>query len=294
MTLILYVTKADGQRQLYHREKVVKTCLRLGSSQEVADKVADEVEKSLYDGMETREILQLIFKILGRYRPSVRYQICLRRGLSLLKSQPDFERFIQILLREHGYDVKPNQIIRGRCVEHEVDAVASKEGRTYIVEVKHHHNYHALTGLDEGRIARAVFEDITEGFEDGLNDLKVDKAMIICNTKFSRHAERYTKCRGILKIGWNSPPGNSLQNMVDEKNLYPITCLKGLTVETREKLTSAGVLLLKQLTTRKLGAISRDTGLPRATLAQLAEQAQMLKDTPSAEAKESHSNSPLS
>jgi hypothetical protein len=167
-------------------------------------------------------------------------------------------------------------------VEHEVDAVASKDDKTYIVEVKHHHNYHTLTGLDEGRIARAVFEDITEGFEDGSNNLKVDKAMIICNTKFSRHAERYTKCRGILRIGWNSPPGNSLQNMIEEKNLYPITCLKELTLETREKLTSAGVLLLKQLTTRKLGKISKDTGLSKATLAQLAEHAQKLKDNPTA------------
>jgi hypothetical protein len=156
--------------------------------------------------------------------------------------------------------------------------VARKDGETYIVEVKHHYNYHAATGLDEGRIARAVFEDITEGFEHGLNSLKIDKAMIICNTKFSKHAERYTRCRGILKIAWNSPPGNSLQNMIEEKNLYPITCLKDLNAETREKLTSAGVLLVKQLTPGKLGKIAKDTKISKETLDRLAEHARMLGD----------------
>jgi len=97
-----------------------------------------------------------------------------------MNPKPDFERFIQILLSEYNYDITPNQIIKGRCSEHEVDAVARKDGITYIVEIKHHFNYHMPTGLDIPRIARAVFEDITEGFKLGLNNLRVDKAMIIC------------------------------------------------------------------------------------------------------------------
>ncbi|NIO38342.1 hypothetical protein GTO27_11675 [Candidatus Bathyarchaeota archaeon] len=105
-----------------------------------------------------------------------------------MRPKPDFERFIRILLGEHGYEVTPNQIIKGKCVEHEVDAVARKVGETYIIEVKHHFNYHALTGLDESRIASAVFEDAIEGFKLGLSDLKIDRAMIVCNTKFSEHA----------------------------------------------------------------------------------------------------------
>ena len=109
----------------------------------------------------------MIFRLMPKYKPLIKYQIDLRRALSLINPAPDFERFIQILLAEHGYKVTPNQIIKGKCVEHEVDAIASKNGKTYIVEIKHHYKYHTPTSLDVSRISRAVFEDVTEGYEHG-------------------------------------------------------------------------------------------------------------------------------
>lgn len=261
-----YVTKADGSRQLFDRGKVVRTCLRMGTSREIAETIADRIERRVYDGIETRKILQMIFRQLGRYRPAVKHQIDLRRALSLMRSKPDFECFVQILLREHGYEVTSNQIIRGRCVEHEVDAIARRDGVTYIVEVKHHSNYHTPTGLDEGRVARAVLEDVTEGFEFGLNDLKTDEAMIVCNTKLSEHAKRYLTCRGIRHIGWSSPQDHDLQTMIEEKRLYPITYLKGLRSAIGEKLASAGIILLRQLAEGAPEELQRDTGIPEETL----------------------------
>jgi len=249
--LPVLVMKVDGTKQLFDREKVVRTCLRMGATREVAEAVAEKIETKVYDGIETRRILQMIFRELGRYKPEVKYQIDLRRALSLMEPKPDFERFVQILLGENGYEVTPNQIIRGRCVEHEVDAIARKDGETYIVEVKHHYNYHTPTGLDVSRIARAVLEDLIEGFELGLNTLKIDKAMIVCNTKLSEHAKRYAECRGIHHIGWNSPPDQDLRSMIERKRLYPITCLRGLKKDVREKLASAGIILLKELTKKK-------------------------------------------
>lgn len=183
-----------------------------------------------------------------------------------MSPQPDFERFIQILLSEHGYAVTPNKIVRGKCVEHEVDAIARKNGVTYVVEVKHHFDYHAFTGLDESRIARAMLEDISEGNELGLNNLKIDKAMIVCNTKFSDHAERYAKCRGIYQIGWSSPPSRSLQTLIEEKKMFPVTYLKGSKTAIRKKLSSAGIILLRQLTENSPGELRRETGIPKEIL----------------------------
>ena len=270
------VMKVDGTKQLFDREKVVRTCLRMGATREVAEAVAEKIETKVYDGIETRRILQMIFRELGRYKPEVKYQIDLRRALSLMEPKPDFERFVQILLGENGYEVTPNQIIRGRCVEHEVDAIARKDGETYIVEVKHHYNYHTPTGLDVSRIARAVLEDLIEGFELGLNTLKIDKAMIVCNTKLSEHAKRYAECRGIHHIGWNSPPDQDLRSMIERKRLYPITCLRGLKKDVREKLASAGIILLKELTKKKPEELRRETNLPRETTENLIEKAKAI------------------
>jgi hypothetical protein len=193
-----------------------------------------------------------------------------------MRPKPDFERFIQILLSEHGYEVTPNQIIRGKCVEHEVDAVVRKNGKAYMVEVKHHYNYHTPTGLDVSRIARAVFEDITEGFALGLHSLKIDEAMIICNTKLSNHAKRYTECRGIHHIGWGSPINSDLRIMIQKKKVYPVTYIKGLNKELREKLSNAGIILLKHLVTEELENIKRKTRIPKKNIESLAEKAHML------------------
>jgi hypothetical protein len=271
--LAVLVTKADGTREEFSKWKVKRTCLRMGATEETAEAIAVEIESRLYDGITTRRILQMIYSRLRKRKPVMKLQIDLRRSLSLLRSAPDFERYIQLLLREHGYEVTSNQIIRGRCVEHEVDAVARKDGKTCIVEVKHHYKYHTPTSLDVSRISRAVFEDLTEGHQLGHNNLKIDYALIVCNTKLSEHAKRYANCRGIKHISWSSPPNHDLQTMIETKNLYPITILKGLNANTRNKLTSNNIILLKQLTEKNIVELRRQTGIPKQKLAPLIDGA---------------------
>ena len=260
----VFVTKADGKTQLLSRKKIIKTCLHLGVSLIDAGKIADQIEKKAYNGISTKKILQMIFRLIRKYKPLIKYQIDLRRALSLINPAPDFERFIQILLAENGYQVTPNQIIMGKCVEHEVDAIASKDDKTYIVEIKHHYKYHTPTSLDVSRISRAVFEDVTEGYEHGKNNLKINSAMIVCNTKLSEHAKRYADCRKILHIGWSSPKNMDLQTMIEKKKIYPITLLRGLGVKAKNNLMSNNIITIKQLVEkspnelRNLRYISRD------------------------------------
>jgi len=269
----VYVTKADGTRQLFDREKVVRTCLRVGASRRIAEEVAGRVEDRLYDGIPTRKILQLAFRLLRKYKPAIRHILDLRRGLSLMGSKPEFESFVQVLLARNGFEVAPNRIITGRCVEHEVDAIAKKDDVTYFVEAKHHVSYHTPTGLDESRIARAILEDVTEGLELGRSSLRIDRAMIVTNTRYSEHAMRYGECRNILQIGWRSPANLSLQNLIEEKNLYPLSCLRGLKNESRTKLVNSGVVLIEQLFEENLSSLARRTGIQKETLKQIIEKA---------------------
>jgi hypothetical protein len=277
--LSVFVTKADATRQLFDREKVVKTCLRMGASRKIADEVVEKIEKRLYDGIPTSKILQMTFRLLRKYKPAIRHLLDLRKGLSLMDSKPEFEKFVQILLAHNGFEVTPNRLVTGKCVEHEVDAITRKDGITYFVEAKHHMNYHTPTGLDESRIARAILEDVTEGFELGKSNLKIDRAMIVTNTRYSEHARRYGKCRNILQIGWSSPTNLSLQNMIEEKNLYPLSCLRGLKSETKTKLVNSGIVLMKQLFEEKPSTLSRKTGVQKETLKQIIEKAKISRMT---------------
>ena len=269
----VFVTKADGSKQLFDKKKIIKTCLRMGANRKIASKVADKIENNVYDDITTKKILQMIFRFMSKHKPGVKSLLDLRKGLSLMGSKPEFEMFVQNVLANNGFEVSSNQLLKGKCVEHEVDAIAKKDGITFFVEAKHHFSYHALTGLDESRIARAVLEDVTEGYPLGKNKIRIDRAMIVTNTKFSKQAKRYGKCRDILQIGWSSPGTHGLQTMIDKTMLYPLSCLKGLRVETRNKLVNSGILLMKQLLDSNPSVIARKAVLSEAIVRSLVVKA---------------------
>jgi Holliday junction resolvase-like predicted endonuclease len=235
----------------------------MGASVQAASMVAEKVEKRVYDGIPSRQILRLIFTFMRRHKPNIKHVLDLRTGLSLMNPKPEFEMFVRKVLAESGFEVEPNRILRGKCGEHEVDAIAKKNGVTFFVEAKHHFSYHALTGLDESRIAQAVLEDVNDGFLLGTVNVKIDRAMIVTNTRYSEHAVEYGTCKNILQIGWSSPQAFGLKDVILKNKLYPISCLRGVPEETRMRLVNAGMVLVKQLLKVDATELARKTGLPK-------------------------------
>ena len=277
--MAVYVTKADGSKQLFDREKIVQTCQRIGANPKVAVQVAQEIENNIYEGITTREVLQTIFKLVGQHKPAVKHLFDLKQGISLMEPKPEFEVFVRVVLAHSGFQVKPNMILKGLCGEHEVDAIAVKDGLTYLVEAKHHSNYHALTGLDESRIARAIIEDVTEGYTSGATEIKIDRAIIVTNTKYSEHAINYGHCRDILQVGWASPEGFGLRDIVEKHKLYPLSCLRGMSTETRARLVEARIVLIKQLLEQDCLYVERKIGLSHQTVLSMMEKARHTAET---------------
>ncbi|MEM7825464.1 MAG: restriction endonuclease [Candidatus Aenigmatarchaeota archaeon] len=253
------VTKADGRKEEFKKEKIIRTCLRMGTSQEQAKIVADEIEKRVYDEIETKKILKMIFKFLQKFKPEVKHQRDLREAISLIKPKPDFERFVQFILKEYGYEIIPNQIIQGYCVEHEIDAIAKKENQTILVEIKHHSNPHTYTGKDVFLEVQAILEDLIEGKKVNKHSLDFHKILIVCNTKFSEHAKRYAFCKKIDFLGWGYPEERSLERLIEGKKLYPITILKNLDEGSKEKFVNSRIILLKQLLEESLEELHKRT-----------------------------------
>lgn len=279
MTSPKFVQKADGSLQQFDAAKVMKTCLRLGASRRSAEKITLEIEEQIQDGTRTQDILQMIYSKLQLHKPAIPHLTDLRKALSLISPRA-FEVYIQQLLREHGYRVTPNQIVQGKCITHEVDAIASKEDQVYLVEIKHHVNYHSPTGLDESRIARAVFEDITEGYQEGVNSLQINRAMIVTNTKFSDHSLQYSQCRGIDQIGWSFPIKKGLQDLIEEKHFHPLTCLKGLDEGLYSALTSNDIIALKHIVNTSPSELAWRTGRSQQAIDKLIRNARLcLKKT---------------
>lgn len=273
------ITKANGARQLYDPEKIIQTCLRLGATNEEATQIEQQVARMLYDGISTQKILKLIFILMRKSKPAIRHLFDVRRGISLMVPKPEFEMFVRALLIHSGFEVNPNAILRGSCGEHEVDAIASKDDLTYLVEVKHHINYHALTGLDESRIARAVLEDVTEGHQKGVTKIRIDRAMLVTNTRFSDHAIEYGQCRGILQVGWSSPANFGLRDAIQKYKLHPISCLRSVSLDTRLRLATAGIVLIKQLLQQDSTYLERKLGLSQEKVRSIMESARHTTET---------------
>jgi len=273
---MVYITKADGSKQIFERWKVVRTCLRFGLKEEEANKVADKVESKIYEGITTKEILKLIFRFVKEFKPEIRHQIDLRESISLLRSKPDFEFFVARMLKEEGYKVEKNVVLRGKCVEHEIDCIGRKGGETVYVEVKHHVNPHIFTGVDVFLKAYAAFLDLNEGCKLKKNNVKFDKILIVCSTKISDHALEYADCMKISYIAWKVPRERSLERIISERKLYPITLIKNLRVREQSRLVDNGFILLKDLIKFPAKVIRRKTGIDKKRVEELKDIAKKL------------------
>jgi hypothetical protein len=260
------VTKADGTSQPFEKGKIVRTCIRMHATPEIAEEIASRVEKNLYEGIPTKKIFQMVFAYLKRYRPELKGTKDLRTATSLLRPKPDFEQFVAHLMQAEGYNVKTNRILQGACVDHEIDVIAEKSKEIIYIEVKHHAQPHIYTGLDVFLETNSAFEDLKSGFSMGRHGTNFNKSMVVINTKISDHAKRYSTCQGIGAVAWKTPAEKSLEDMIEDHKMFPITILKGLDVFAFAKLADRGIVTLKQLVKADEISLHKETKIPLSVL----------------------------
>lgn len=266
------VTKWNGSREDFQREKVVRTLLRVGTSRDTAEKVTSWVEGRIYDGISTKRILDMVFQRLRKYESAVSSRKDLKTALCGIRSKPEFEEYVRIVLRAHGYNVTENQVIQGFCVTHEIDGIAEKDGKTIYLEVKSHADPHSYTPFEVTLAAKAKWDDIKEGFKKGFNNHPFDKVLIVCNTKLTEHARKYADCIGLEHMGWNSPVGCGLDRLIEEKKLYPVTILRNLSEKERDALSDHDIITLKQLVEAK----GKNVGIPKSRITRFIEEAESI------------------
>ncbi len=215
---MLRVRKRDGRLEEFSKAKIIRTCMRAGASKKIAEKVAEEVERRIYDGITTDEVLELVIDLLFKHEYTKAGRYDLKRSLIRLgPSGFGFERFVARLLEEYGFKTKTNVLLQGHCVEQEIDVVAEKNGEKFMIECKFH-NLPIYTGLKEAMYTYARFLDVKgHGFT---------KPWIFTNTKFSDDAKRYASCMDIKLTGWSYPEKESIETFLESKGLYPVTVLR--------------------------------------------------------------------
>ncbi|MHA1839030.1 MAG: restriction endonuclease, partial [Candidatus Ranarchaeia archaeon] len=203
--MAIYIVKAGGSRVRFKRSKVVRTARHFHAPRDIAEKVADKVSSKVKNGTTTSEILEWIQQELSVHHPHLGKRMDLRKALSLIPPSPIFETYVQRLLRLEGFDVGANEILRGQCCEHEVDGILNLGKERWFIEIKHHYEDHTLTKLDVPRIAYAILEDLRNGYKQGVQPHLFTGVLIVCNTKLSLHARKYSECYNLSYMGWKTP-----------------------------------------------------------------------------------------
>lgn len=264
-----YVTKVNGERELFNKQKIYETCKRAGVSERDARRISDEVEKIVYEGISTKELLKAVLKKLDAIEQRHALKYDLRNVVSKLTEEDEFEKYVQHLLIAQGYKTEWNVILKGELVEHQIDIIAEKNNKKYFIECKHHLNPHRFCGLQTVLQTWAAFDDLQKG------GAEFEKGWLINNTKISEHALRYAKGKNLLLTAWNYPDNDSLRDWIADKGLYPITILN-VPAGVRKMLKNAGILLLRELIDTELDTLVKKTGIKRKILSKLAETAKMV------------------
>jgi hypothetical protein len=245
----IYVLKASGTRELFDQKKLEFSLKRAGASSLVVNQIIQHVKAHLDKNITTHEIYKHAFELLHKDEQPVAIKYSLKRAIMELgPSGFPFEDFIAEIFRNKGFNAETGKIVKGFCVEHEIDVVAWNEEKLIMVEAKFHNELGIKSDLKVILYVKARFEDLQRVKFNYGKERDLDEAWLVTNTKFSSTAIEYGSCQGgIRMIGWNYPPIGNLHDMILESKLHPVTCLASLNGREKKSLLDKGVVLCKTL-----------------------------------------------
>ncbi len=234
------VRKATGELEPFDENKLRSSVGRAGISKELQDQVISHIKANLYPDVPSAEIYRQILDYLGRSRyPHTRSRYTLKQAIiELGPSGYPFEKYVAALLRHQGYETETGVVMAGKCVTHEIDVVAKKDGRTILVECKFHNQSGIRSDVKIPLYVQARFEDLGKSFSE---------VWLVTNTKCTSDAIKYAECAGMKIVAWGYPERGNLQDWIEDAKLYPVTSLFSLTPAQRTLLLERNFVLCQDL-----------------------------------------------
>lgn len=239
---MINVIKADKSREEFNEQKVIQSIKRARIPENMQIDVLNHVKNKIYDGMPTSEIYHHIVEFLGgSSHPYSRSRYSLKESImSLGPTGYPFEDYVAKLLEKEGYSAQVRQVLSGKCVSHEIDILAEKEGKKISIEAKFHNSQGTRSEVHVALYTYARFQDIKEK-----ND--ISEPWLVTNTKTTVDANTYAACVGMKVISWSYPEEGNLRDLVEKHQLYPLTMLTSLNQNHKVSLLSNHTVLCKDL-----------------------------------------------
>ena len=243
------IVKYSGDVVPFDVNKLINSIRRAQASEELIQQIVEQVEDQIYDGITTKKIYQMAFKILkGKSRVSASKYKLKKALMELGPSGFPFEKLVGKLLEYEGFATKVGVIVQGNCVQHEIDVIAKKGDTHYMIECKYHSDQGRFCNVKIPLYIHSRFLDVEKQWKQqkGHED-KLHRGGVFTNTRFTTDAVQYGKCVGLLLTSWDYPMGNGLKDRIDKLGLHPLTALTTLTKAEKTKLLDTGIVLCKEL-----------------------------------------------
>ena len=267
------IVKKSGERVVFDPSKLKQSLERSGAREKEIKNIIEQVNEKIVDGMSTRKVYQIAYSLLRKRSNKAAGRYRLKKAiLELGPTGFPFEKFVGELFKFEGYDVQVDTVVQGKCVTHEVDVIASKDRKRFMMECKFHSDTSRKSDVKVPMYINSRFHDVKSQWKKENGD-KFDlyQGWVVTNTRFTEDAIDFGRCAGLQMMSWDYPRQGSLRDRIDASGLHPVTALQTLTKAEKQEILNRGIVLCRNLNAELLRDIQVTENRIRKALTEVRE-----------------------
>jgi hypothetical protein len=270
------IKKASGVVEDFDSSKLLNSLIRSGADRDKAEEIISKVLPDVTPYSSTRKIYRLAHKYLRQFNRSSVLRYSLKKAMMRLgPTGYPFEKYIGELLVQYGYEVEVGVVLEGKCVKHEGDVFARRGKDILLIECKFRNSAESSPDVKIAMYVHSRFRDLRAAMKS-IYPGRHMAGWLVTNTRFTTDAIQYARCSGLTLKSWRYPEKGSLEQMIEERKLYPVTVMSGLTGAHLRKLFEHNIILMKDLAKMELPEIKRLLSITEKRAANLKEAADKL------------------
>ena len=245
----MIITKLSGAKEDFSEEKLTLGLQNSGINPTIISFVLSQIRKKLYHGIPSRKIYQEVRNLLLTCSSESVARYKLKQAILELESSGySFDNYIGVALRAIDYAAQVGVVVKGSCINHQIDVVAEQENHHYMIECEFYKQQGQKADVKVPMYVRSKFKDLEYSWRrrTGQRD-KFHQAWIVTNARFTPEALTYGEHSGLKLISWDHPKNSGLKNLISSFGLYPITCLSSLTKAEKKQLLGKGIVLCRTI-----------------------------------------------
>jgi hypothetical protein len=106
--------------------------------------------------------------------------------------------------------------------------------------------------------------------------ISIDQGWLVTNTRCTSDAIKYAECVGLKVVSWKYPEKDSLESMIENNGLYPVTILSSIRKNSIETLFRNDIILARDIADMDEHTFLRRSGLDANTVKALKKEADEL------------------